>query len=78
MNKKKSATAKKGISDFEHLKVWQDNSDLDYYLSEDHWNFHVNQTLYNNLLVFHGGKEVGAFLDSSRDSFTHPINDYTQ
>lgn len=78
MNKKKGATAKKGISDFEHLKVWQDNPDLDYYLSEDHWNFHVNQMLYNNLLVFYGGKEVGAFLDSSRDSFTHPINDYTQ
>lgn len=65
------------ISDFEHLKAWQNNPDLDYYLSEGHWNFHVNQLLYKNLLVYHGDKEVGAFLDISRDSFTHPINDYS-
>lgn len=77
MDKNKGATTKKDNSDFEHLREWQDNPDLDYYLSEDHWNFHVNQLLYKNLLVYHGGKEVGAFLDVSRDSFTHPINDYT-
>lgn len=77
MNKEKGAPTKKDNSDFEHLKVWQDNPDLDYYQSEDHWNFHVNNLLYKNLLVYYEGKEVGAFLDVSRDSFTHPINDYT-
>ena len=64
-------------SDFEHLKTWQDNSSLDYYLSENHWNYHVNTLLYKNLLVFHEGKELGAFLDVSSDSFTQPIRDYT-
>lgn len=64
-------------SDFEHLKVWKDNSSLDYYLSENHWNYHVNTLLYKNLLVFHEGKELGAFLDVSGDSFTQPIRDYT-
>ncbi len=76
MDKKKGATTKKDNSDFENLKAWKNKPDLDYYLSEEHWNFHVNQLLYKNLLVFHEGKEVGAFLYASRDRFTHPINDY--
>ena len=68
----------KDISDFEYLKVWQYNPNLDYYLSEQHWNFHVNQILYKNLLVFHDGKEVGAFLETPDGSFTRPIIDYTE
>ena len=32
-------------SDFEHIKAWENNTNLDYYLSEEHWNFHVNQML---------------------------------
>jgi len=64
------------VSDFEHLKEWKENTDLDYYLSEEHWNYHVNSLLYKNLLVFHE-KELGAFLDVSSDSFTQPIKDYT-
>lgn len=64
-------------SDFEHLKDWKDNPDLDYYLSEEHWNYHVNTLLYNNLLVFHE-KELGAYLNSTFDSFSQPIRDYTQ
>lgn len=63
-------------SDFEHLRNFLDRPDLDFYLSEEHWNFHVNTLLYKNLLVFHEGKEVGAFLDVRTDSFTQPINDY--
>lgn len=65
------------VSDFEHLKDWKDNPDLDYYLSEEHWNCHVNTLLYNNLLVFHE-KELGAFLNPTYDSFSQPIRDYTQ
>ena len=64
-------------SDFEHLKVWQDNPDLDYYLSESHWNFHVNNILHKNLLVFYEGCEVGAFLDVKANRVTQPIKDYT-
>ena len=74
---KKPKTPQKMDSDFEYLKEWQDNSDLDCYLSEGHWNYHVNTLLYKNLLVFHEGKELGAFLDVSDNSFTHPIRDYT-
>lgn len=77
MVKKKGATTKKIDSDFELLKVWKDNKSLDYYLSEEHWNFHVNQMLHKNLLVFHEGKEVGAFLDESESDFGAPIKDYT-
>lgn len=69
--------SQKNISDFEHLNDWQDNSGLDFYLSEQHWNFHVNQLLYKNLLVFYEGKELGAFLDWRKDSFVQPIKDYT-
>lgn len=72
------STLQKDISDFEYLKVWQYNPNLDYYLSEQHWNFHVNQILYKNLLVFHDGKEVGAFLETPDGSFTRPIIDYTE
>ena len=64
------------VTDFEHLKDWKNNPDLDYYLSEKHWNYHVNSLLYKNLLVFHV-KELGAFLDLSSDNFTQPIKDYT-
>ncbi len=63
-------------SDFEHLKDWKDNPDLDYYLSDEHWNHHVNSLLYKNLLVFHK-KELGAFLEVGSDNFTQPIKDYT-
>ncbi len=64
-------------SDYEHLKDYHDNDDLDYYLSEDHWNFHVNTILYKNLLVFHDGYELGAFLDVKGNYVTQPIKDYT-
>ena len=64
-------------SDFEHLKVWQDIPDLDYYLSEQNWNFHVNQMLHKSLLVFYEGQELGAFLEVSHDTFGQPIKDYT-
>ena len=74
---KKKGTTKKIDSDFEHLKDWKDNPDLDYYLSEEHWNCHVNTLLYNNLLVFHE-KELGAFLNPTYDSFSQPIRDYYQ
>jgi hypothetical protein len=70
-------TPQSNYSDFEHLKVWQDNPILDYYLSENHWNYHVNTLLYKNLLVFHKGKELGAFLDVQLDNYTQPIKDYT-
>ncbi len=64
-------------SDFDKIKDYHFNQNLDYYLSEEHWNFHVNSILYKKLLIFHEGKEVGAYLDTSGDSFTQPIRDYT-
>lgn len=70
-------TFQKNESDFEHLKEWRDNQDLDFYLSEQHWNFHINQLLYRNLLTFHEGQELGAFLYAGEDRFVQPIKDYT-
>lgn len=65
-------------TDFDHLKEYEDNPDLDYYLSEDHWNWHVNSVLYKNLLVFHDGQELGAFLNPSMgENYKSPVNDYT-
>lgn len=64
-------------SDFKHMKDYQDNDSLDHYLSEGHWNFHVNNILYKNLLVFYEGKEVGAYLDVKCNSIAQPIKDYT-
>ena len=73
----KGNTTNTSNSDFENIKAWENNTNLDYYLSEEHWNFHVNQMLYKNLLVFHEGKEVGAFLDVKGPDFGNPIKDYT-
>lgn len=51
------------ISDFEHLKVWQDNPDLYHYLSKDHWNYHVNKLLYAYLKSRYEGNEVGVYIN---------------
>lgn len=64
-------------SDFEHLKNYKDTNDLDFYLSEDHWNFHVNSILYKHLLIFHEGMEVGAFLSPKINPIFKPISDYS-
>ena len=82
MDKKKGATTIKTDSDFEHLKVWKDDKNLDYYLSDGHWNFHVNQLLYKILQdfyreIYNGPAEVGAYLDHERDSFFEPTKDYS-
>ena len=63
MDKKKGATTNKNDSDFELLKVWQDNPDLEYYLSENHWNYHVNQLLYAYLTSRYEGNEVGVYIN---------------
>ena len=49
-------------SDFEHLKNWKDNPDLDYYLSE-HWNHDVNHLLYTYLKNRYKGNEVGIYIN---------------
>ncbi len=51
------------VSDFENLKDWKDNQDLDYYLSEEHWNYHVNHLLYIYLKNRYKGNEVGIYIN---------------
>lgn len=63
MDKKAGATTKKNYSDFEQLKVWQDNPDLLYYLSDNHWNHHVNLLLYAYLTSRYKGNEVGVYIN---------------
>lgn len=63
MDKKKRATTRKNDSDFEQLKVWQDNPDLLYYLSDNHWNHHVNHLLYAYLTSRYKGNEVGVYIN---------------
>lgn len=82
MEKNYRTTKNKIDSDFEHLKAWNDNKSLDYYLSDEHWNFHVNQLLYKILQDFYkdiydGPAEVGAYLDHGRDSIFEPTKDYS-
>lgn len=55
--------SQKDDSDFEILKDWKDNPDLDYYLSDKHWNYHVNQLLYTYLKVRYSGNEVGVYIN---------------
>lgn len=50
-------------SDFDHLKNWKDNPNLDYYMSNKHWNYHVNQLLYTYLKVRYSGNEVGVYIN---------------
>ena len=59
----KTNTHLKNDSDFEHLKKWLDNPNLDYYLSEDHWNYHVNHILYTYLKFRYLGNEVGVYIN---------------
>ena len=80
MNKNRETTTKKIDSDFEHLKVWQDNPDLDYYMSGDHWNFHVNQLLYRKLSTFYDGVSVGQYLNpppNGIERFAQSIPNYS-
>lgn len=56
-------TPQNNDSDFDHLKVWQDNPDLKYYLSKDHWNHHVNELLYTYLTSRYKGNEVGVYIN---------------
>lgn len=66
-------------SDFEHLKVWQDNTDLDYYLSESHWNYHVNHLLYTYLKARYNGNEVGVYINLALHNGSQSNNiDYNQ
>ncbi len=63
MDKNIGATTMENISDFEYLKAWQDNPDLMYYLSKDHWNYHVNQALFAYLKSRYEGNEVGVYIN---------------
>ena len=50
-------------SDFERLKVWQDNPNLDDYLSPAHWNQHVNLLIHTYLKTRYTGNEVGVYIN---------------
>lgn len=50
-------------SDFDRLKIWQDNPDIDYYLSDEHWNCHVNLLIYDYLKNRHKANEVGVYIN---------------
>lgn len=73
MNKKKESAIKKDNSDFDHLKIWQNNPALDYYRSEKHWNVQVNIALYRMLSQFYETIGVYEYLQrpiaSNRDLF---------
>ena len=73
MDKNERASTKNTCSDFEHLKVWQDNSKLDYYLSDNHWNFHVNIALHRLIAQFYDNigvyEYLGQPLTNDRDVF---------
>lgn len=76
INKEKEPLSK---TDFEHLKDYHDNDDLDYYLSEDHWNFHVNQLLYIYLKNRYHGNEVGIYINLALLNSSSSFNvDYNQ
>lgn len=71
MDKNNGTTMRKNNSDFEHLKVWKDNPRIDYYLSENHWNFHVNTAFHRLLSGFYndeGFGGVGEYVDFSINS----------
>lgn len=63
MHKEKGATTKNNYSDFELLKIWKDNPDLLYYLSDNHWNHHVNHLLFAYLTSRYKGNEVGVYIN---------------
>lgn len=63
MHKEKGATNKNNYSDFELLKIWKDNPDLLYYLSDNHWNHHVNHLLFAYLTSRYKGNEVGVYIN---------------
>ena len=67
------------MSDFEHLKDWQDNPNLDDYLSGTHWNQHVNLLIYNYLKARYHGNEVGVYINMALLNGENAFNiDYNQ
>ena len=76
MNKE---TIRNSMSDFEHLKDWQDNPNLDDYLSGTHWNQHVNLLIYNYLKARYHGNEVGVYINMALLNGENAFNiDYNQ
>ena len=73
MDKNERASTKNTCSDFEHLKVWQDNQVPDYYLSDNHWNSHVNIALHRLIAKFYDNigvyEYLGRQLTNDRDAF---------
>lgn len=63
INPEKGNASQKMDSDFDHLKTWEDNPDLKYYLSKNHWNHHVNELLYAYLTSRYKGNEVGVYIN---------------
>lgn len=78
MNMNKEAI-KNTESDFERLKVWQDNPNLDDYLSSMHWNQHVNLILHTYLKTRYTGNEVGVYINMALLNGENAFNiDYNQ
>ena len=76
MNK---GTTRNTESDFEHLKDWQDNPNLDDYLSDTHWNQHVNLLIYTYLKARYHGNEVGVYINMALLNGENAFNiDYNQ
>ena len=76
MNKE---TKRNTESDFEHLKDWQDNPNLDDYLSDTHWNQHVNLLIYTYLKARYHGNEVGVYINMALLNEENAFNiDYHQ
>ena len=73
MDKNKRTSSKNTDSDFEQLKVWQDNPNLEYYLSDNHWNSHVNIALHRLIAQFYDNigvyEYLGQQLTNDRDVF---------
>lgn len=59
------------------LRIHQKSNDLDYYLSDNHWNSKVNSVIYKKLLTFYDGLEVGKYLYEIAYSGPCSINNYS-
>ncbi len=64
-------------SDFDHLKDYHKNTDLNFYLSDEHWNFHVNRLIHTYLKVRHNNIELGLFLEMALSYYVEQGRDYS-
>ena len=63
---------------FDRLTQYTNQTDLDEYIADSHWNYRLNRVLYKAISTSQGGQGLGLYLDTTESSPQNPPkNDYS-